>query len=239
MDRKSIAVLILSCIAVFASPVRTAAGAPAALAPIALSADRAVVGAVSFYDDPQETASGEAYDPHAFTAAAQLEIRDRFGGIRFGQLYQPAYGLGEYDGKKIIVKLNDVGPLMPGRTFDLSRAAMAYFDASLEKGLLPDFRMHPLPLGRTYPTGPVTDEQLAAMGIGEDNDGSEDRIAMASAPTAIAESGAAQADAIAPVLDDVAKIRARCRTFERNAAPDAPALVSLDDPRGMAAALSI
>jgi rare lipoprotein A len=135
---------------------------------VVLFAEDATIGIASFYDEPQETASGEQYDPNAFTAAAQLEIRDRFGGIQYGRLYQPAYGLGEHGGKKIIVRFNDVGPLRPGRKFDLSRAAMAYFDSSLDKGLLPDFRMTPLPLGRTYPAGPVTDQQLADLGIEQD-----------------------------------------------------------------------
>jgi len=134
---------------------------------ISLSSDNTLVGIASYYYDPQKTASGEQYDPDAYTAAAQLEIRDRFGGIKFGRLYQPAYAVGEYGGKKIIVRFNDVGPLRPGRKFDLSRAAMAHFDASLEKGLLPDFRVTPLPLGRIYPTGPVTDEQLVALGVGD------------------------------------------------------------------------
>jgi len=134
---------------------------------IPLSSNNTVVGTASFYYDPQKTASGEQYDPDAYTVAAQLEIRDKFGGIKYGRLYQPAYAVGEYGGKKIIVRFNDVGPLRPGRKFDLSRATMAYFDATLEKGLLPDFRMTPLPLGKTYPTGPVTDEQLVALGIGD------------------------------------------------------------------------
>lgn len=135
---------------------------------IVLSATDAIVGIASFYDDPQQTASGEQYDPNAFTAAAQLEIRHIFGGVRYGRLYQPAYGLGEYGGKKIIVRFNDVGPLRPGRKFDLSRAAMAYFDQSLDKGLLPNFRMIPLPLGRSYPLGPITDQELAHLGIDDD-----------------------------------------------------------------------
>ena len=53
---------------------------------IYLSAEDAIVGIASFYDEPQQTASGEQYDPNAYTAAAQLEIRDTFGGIRYGRL---------------------------------------------------------------------------------------------------------------------------------------------------------
>jgi rare lipoprotein A (peptidoglycan hydrolase) len=132
-----------------------------------LPSDLTLVGIASFYDDPQSTASGEQYDPNAFTAAAQLRIRNEFGGIKFGRLYRAAYGVGEYEGKKIILKFNDVGPLKPGRKFDLSRAAMAYFDG-LEKGLLPGFKVTPLPLGHTYPAGPITDEQLTALLMGND-----------------------------------------------------------------------
>ena len=135
---------------------------------IVLNPEQAIVGIASFYDDPQETASGEQYNPNAFTAAAQLEIRGKFGGVQYGRLYRPAYGLGEYGGKKIIVRFNDVGPLKPGRKFDLSRAAMTYFDGTLDKGLLPGFRMTPLPLDRSYPEGPITDQELAALGIESD-----------------------------------------------------------------------
>lgn len=125
-----------------------------------------IIGAASFYDDPGETASGEQYDPKAFTAAVQLDIRDKFGGIKFGTLYQVVFAIAEYSGKKLILKFNDVGPLRPGRKFDLSRAAMEYFDG-IEKGVLPDVKVTVLPLGQAYTPGPVTDDQLAAMGIGK------------------------------------------------------------------------
>jgi rare lipoprotein A len=138
---------------------------PAIDVPVTPRFDEPIVGIASFYDYPQRTASGEPYDRKAYTAAAQLEIRDRFGGIRFGRLYQPAYAIAEYAGKKLIIKFNDVGPLLPGRKFDLSRAAMEYFDG-VEKGLLEDFKVTPLPLGQVYATGPVTDADLIALGIG-------------------------------------------------------------------------
>jgi len=129
-------------------------------------AGETIVGAASFYDISGETASGEQYDPAAFTAAAQLAIRDRFGGIKFGSLYRAAFAVAEYGGKKLILKINDVGPLRPGRKFDLSRAAMEYF-AGMEKGVLPDLKVTVLPLGQAFAPGPVTDEQLAALGFGD------------------------------------------------------------------------
>ena len=135
---------------------------------ISLNSEHTIVGIASFYDEPQPTASGEQFDPNAFTAAAQLAIRDKFGGIKYGRLYRPAFGVADYEGKRVILKFNDVGPLRPGRKFDLSRAAFAYF-SGLKKGLLPDFRVTPLPIGQIYPMGPVTDEELAALGIGDDD----------------------------------------------------------------------
>ena len=127
-----------------------------------------IVGEASFYDVSGETASGEPYDPNAFTAAAQLAIRDKFGGIRFGSLYRDAFAVAEYGGKKLILKFNDVGPLRPGRKFDLSRAAMEYFDG-MDKGVLPDLKVTVLPLGHEFAPGPVTDQQLAALGFANDD----------------------------------------------------------------------
>jgi rare lipoprotein A len=118
-----------------------------------------ITGIASFYDDPGETASGEMYDPDAFTAAALIEIRDKFGGIKFGRLYQASYAVAEYGGKRAILKFNDVGPLRPGRKFDLSRAAMAHF-GGLDKGLLPEFKVTLLPPGQKYTPGPLADGEL-------------------------------------------------------------------------------
>jgi rare lipoprotein A (peptidoglycan hydrolase) len=152
---------------------------------IALPSDEIIVGVASYYQEPQQTASGEQFDPDGFTAAAQLEIRDRFGGIKYGRLYQPAYAVVEYESKKVILKFNDVGPLRPGRKFDLSRAAMAYF-GGLEKGLLTDVKVRPLPLGQVFTAGPVSDAQLAALGVGNNAPGvATAQAAMAPEPDTI------------------------------------------------------
>jgi hypothetical protein len=74
--------------------------------------------------------------------------------------------------------------LRPGRKFDLSRAAMAYF-GGLEKGLLPDVKVKPLPLGQLYTAGPVTDAQLAALGIGE-SESAAPPVAVTHEPSVIA-----------------------------------------------------
>jgi rare lipoprotein A len=122
----------------------------------------ALVGVASTYnpyrDGPTEggaqTASGEFYDPSGWTAAIQSNLRAQFGGVRYGRLYQPAYVLIECAGKQAIVKINDVGPLKPGRVIDLNERSMRYFDPFLRRGLLTDVRVTLLP-GEDWTPGPV------------------------------------------------------------------------------------
>lgn len=72
-------------------------------------------GLASFYGDEfigSATASGEVYDPEAFTAAHRT--------LRFGirlEVTNPA------NGKTVTVRINDRGPFVEGRILDLSRAA--------------------------------------------------------------------------------------------------------------------
>lgn len=121
-----------------------------------------VIGIASTYnpfrDGPTEggvqTASGEFYDPTAWTAAIQTDLRAQFGGVRYGRLYRPAYVLVACGEKQAIVKINDVGPLKPGRVIDLNERAMRYFDPFLRRGLLPDVRITLLP-GEDWTPGPV------------------------------------------------------------------------------------
>lgn len=103
-----------------------------------------------------ETASGEMYDAEAWTAAIQIDLRERFGGVRFGRSYRQAYALVESEDKRAIVKINDVGPLRPGRVIDLNERTMRYFDPSLELGLVPNVRITPLE-GSEWTPGPVQD----------------------------------------------------------------------------------
>lgn len=106
-----------------------------------------------------ETASGELYDAEAWTAAIQIDLRARFGGVRYGRNYRHAYALVESEDKRAIVKINDVGPLRPGRVIDLNERSMRYFDPSLELGLVPNVRITPLE-GSDWTPGPVQDASL-------------------------------------------------------------------------------
>jgi rare lipoprotein A len=129
-----------------------------------------IVGVASWYNpyvelDDTETASGEQYDPDKWTAAIQIDSRDAFGGVGFGTDYRAAYALVESGDKRIIVKINDVGPLKPGRVIDLSERAMRYFDETLLAGLLPDVKLTPLPGGDWMP-GPVASDPLKTHSCG-------------------------------------------------------------------------
>jgi rare lipoprotein A len=120
----------------------------------------ALVGAASTYNPFQpganeggpETASGERYDPDAWTAAIKTSLREKFGGVKFAE--RPKYALVEAVGKKVIVKINDVGPLMPGRIIDLNERTMRHFDPSMDVGVIKDVKVMPL-LGDYWVPGPV------------------------------------------------------------------------------------
>jgi rare lipoprotein A len=121
-----------------------------------------IIGTVSTYNPYRdgkeeggvETASGEFYDPTAWTAAIQTGLRKQFGGVRYGRLYQPTYALVTSGPKQVIVKINDVGPLKPGRVLDLNERSMRFFDPFLTHGLVRDVRITLLP-GEDWIPGPV------------------------------------------------------------------------------------
>jgi rare lipoprotein A len=119
-----------------------------------------IVGAASTYnpfrpgwrEGGPSTASGERYDPSAWTAAIQIGLREKFGGVVYGG--RPKYALVEAVGKKVIVKINDVGPLTPGRIIDLNERTMRHFDPSMEIGVIKDVKVSPL-AGDFWIPGPV------------------------------------------------------------------------------------
>jgi rare lipoprotein A len=129
-----------------------------------------IVGTASMYNPLQpgykeggvETASGEPYDATAWTAAIQIDLRDQFGGVRYGKNYRPAYALVEGADKQAIVKINDVGPLRPGRIIDFNEHTMRYFNPSLQLGLIDNVQITPLP-GDHWSPGPIKDEQLITV----------------------------------------------------------------------------
>ena len=65
-----------------------------------------------------------------------------------------SYALVVTSDKQAIVKINDVGPLEPGRVIDLNERTMRYFDPSLKRGLIYRVKVMPL-LGDDWAPGPV------------------------------------------------------------------------------------
>jgi rare lipoprotein A len=119
-----------------------------------------IVGAASTYnpfrpgwrEGGRRTASGERYDPSVWAAAIKTSLRRKFGGVQYGA--KPKYALVEAVGKKVIVKINDVGPLTPGRIIDLNERAMRHFDPGLHRGVIYGVRVSPLS-GDSWIPGPV------------------------------------------------------------------------------------
>ena len=110
----------------------------------------AIVGAASTYNPLRsgwreggpDTASGERYDPSVSAAAIKTSLRQNFGGVQYGA--RPKFALVEAAGKKVIVKINDVGPLTPGRIIDLNERAMRHFDPDLQLGVIYNVSVRPL-----------------------------------------------------------------------------------------------
>ncbi|GGI19915.1 hypothetical protein GCM10010987_06740 [Bradyrhizobium guangdongense] len=150
--------LVALAVSVTAAKCETRGGRSNAVADTA--SGNAVVGAASMYnpfrpgkeEGGPRTASGERYDPSAWTAAIKTTLRRKFGGVQFG--VKPKFALVEAAGKKVIVKINDVGPLRPGRVIDLNERTMRHFDPGLERGVIKDVRVSPLS-GDDWTLGPV------------------------------------------------------------------------------------
>jgi len=123
-----------------------------------------IVGAASEYNPFRpgyrsggpDTASGEHYDASAWAAAIQIDLRKKFGGVRGDT--RPRYALVEAAGKRAIVKINDVGPLKPGRVIDFDEHTMRYFDPTLRLGVIQNVRVTPLPDGNWAP-GPIAEQR--------------------------------------------------------------------------------
>jgi rare lipoprotein A len=150
-------VLVCSCVAMARSEIHAV---HSDAVPAAYGA--AIVGAASMYNPYRagyreggvQTASGERYNPSAWAAAIQTDLRGKFGGVRPGT--KAGYALVEGRNKKAIVKINDVGPLKAGRIIDFDEQTMRYFDPSLRIGLIHNVSVTPLP-GDDWVPGPIAE----------------------------------------------------------------------------------
>jgi rare lipoprotein A len=69
-------------------------------------------GKASYYWEPQPTASGERFNPRAFTAAHKTL-----------PMHSVVRVINVRNGKSVVVRINDRGPYVRGRIIDLSKAA--------------------------------------------------------------------------------------------------------------------
>jgi len=147
-------------LAISAVMARSEAGAVHSRAVDRAASGAAVVGAASMYnpfrpgwrEGGPSTASGERYNPSEWAAAIKTGLRGKFGGVQFGA--RPKFALVEAAGKKVIVKINDVGPLTPGRIIDFNERTMRHFDPSLELGVIHSVKVTPLS-GDKWSLGPI------------------------------------------------------------------------------------
>jgi rare lipoprotein A len=150
----------LVLLGIFVSVAQSEIGATYSSAFVDQASGDAIVGAASTYnpfrpgrlEGGPNTASGERYDPDVWAAAIKTSLREKFGGVQFGA--KPTYALVEAVGKKVIVKINDVGPLTPGRIIDLNERAMRHFDPSMQLGVISGVRVSPLS-GDDWIPGPI------------------------------------------------------------------------------------
>jgi rare lipoprotein A len=147
-------------LAIFVTAARSEIAAVHSSAVVDAACGDAIVGAASTYnpfrpgwrEGGPNTASGERYNPSVWAAAIKTSLREKFGGVLYGA--RPKFALVEAVGKKVIVKINDVGPLTPGRIIDLNERTMRYFDPDLELGVIRDVIVKPL-FGDYWIPGPV------------------------------------------------------------------------------------
>jgi rare lipoprotein A len=147
-------------LAVSVTAARSETGTVHSSAVVNAASGDAIVGAASTYnpfrpgwrEGGRKTASGERYNPSVWAAAIKTSLRRKFGGVQYGA--RPKYALVEAVGKKVIVKINDVGPLTPGRIIDLNERAMRHFDPKMQRGVIYGVSVRPLS-GDDWIPGPV------------------------------------------------------------------------------------
>jgi rare lipoprotein A len=151
---------VVTLFAISVTAARSETGSAQSSTIASAASGSAVVGAASTYnpfkpgwrEGSRSTASGERYDPSSWAAAIKTTLRQKFGGVQFG--VKPKFALVEAIGKKVIVKINDVGPLVPGRIIDLNERTMRHFDPGMHRGVIHDVKVTPL-AGKDWVAGPV------------------------------------------------------------------------------------
>lgn len=159
------------------SSVTPAQGAPAAQSSLPKTVEidgikGVETGAASTYNPAKpgwrtggtKLATGGRYNPKAYEAALQTDLAAKYQ-MGHGKYPQNGFALVEQGDKKLIVKINDNGPLVPGRIIDLNEASMRYLSNNKygnNSGVLGDVKVTVLE-GTGYTPGPVAgDASLVA-----------------------------------------------------------------------------
>jgi len=91
------------------------------------------------------TSNGEIFDTDKLTAAIQINLRDEFGGVSSGKRVYYAKVTNTENNKSVVVRINDVGPLVPGGVIDLSEAAFKRIaSGGLGQGRIPNVTVEKL-----------------------------------------------------------------------------------------------
>lgn len=151
------------------SSVTPAQGAPASQATLPVTVEIDGIkgvesGAASTYNPAKpgwrtgetKLATGARYNPKAYEAALQTDLAAKYQ-MGHGNYPRNGFALVEQGDKKLIVKINDNGPLVPGRIIDLNEASMRYLSNNKygnNSGVLNDVKVTVLE-GTGYTPGPV------------------------------------------------------------------------------------
>lgn len=91
------------------------------------------------------TSNGEIFDTDKLTAAIQINLRDEFGGVSSGKRVYYAKVTNTENNKSVVVRINDVGPLVLGGVIDLSEAAFKRIaSGGLGQGRIPNVTVEKL-----------------------------------------------------------------------------------------------
>ncbi|MBI2048517.1 MAG: hypothetical protein HYT30_01150, partial [Parcubacteria group bacterium] len=107
----------------------------------------------------EKLATGGRYNPDEFEAALQTGLAEQY---RMGHSRYPnvGYALVEAEGRKLIVRINDNGPLVRNRIIDLNEASMRYLSGGRygnNSGVLQNTRVTVL-AGQNYTPGPLAND---------------------------------------------------------------------------------
>ena len=127
-----------------------------------------VKGQASYYGpgfQGNRTSQGDVFNTEEYSAAIQIDIRNQFGVPAGSGKNGYARVTNLSNGRSILVKINDVGPLTSGRVIDLSQKAFRSLSptGTLGPGVLNNIKVEYLgQYKKGSPVGPTTSQRTQA-----------------------------------------------------------------------------